>query len=211
MNLGPVFIIFGVLENFLWISIEFTSIWVFSKWFNQIQLNLKTQQRFLTWIHKLESKSFSSQVWTNLGWIHLNWIWFEIYLNNTKKIEKIHYSLGPHCSPRPQCILGRGLVSWPRPAAFGSPRQQGSRHLPQHSSSYPPLHRNLNRDGRKGVLTRAAMVRWRRLVSSGQAAPNMDKSSRAWFLSCTRKPQALEVWEGSLPATGSSGTSSHRR
>jgi hypothetical protein len=46
---------------------------------------------------------------------------------------------------------------------------------------------------------------------SGQTAPNLDRSSRAWFLSCTSKPWVLGAREGSLPVKRSSRESSHWR
>jgi hypothetical protein len=46
---------------------------------------------------------------------------------------------------------------------------------------------------------------------SGQIAPNLDGSSRAWFLSCTGMPRVLEAWRRSLLTMRSDKGSSHQR
>jgi hypothetical protein len=123
MSLGPSFIIFGILDNLLWISNEFTRLWVFSNLLNQNHLHLKTYLRFLIWIPRLESNSFKYQVWTVFGPLQFK-LKFEMdsIWNNPKGITTMHCSLRLHQSPMPQRPTG------PRPSKLA------------HSGSFQPAH-----------------------------------------------------------------------
>jgi hypothetical protein len=77
-------------------------------------------------------------------------------------------------------LLGQGLASWPKLAAFGSHANWSMpRARPEHS--YVPLHRNLYRDGRKGVLTEAARG----------SAVALDVDADKWIRSGRRPPAQL--------------------
>jgi hypothetical protein len=113
MNLGQSFIIFGVLENFLWISIEFTNLWVFSKWFNQnlLEFEIVTQIPYLkskAWIKFIQIPSLN-RIWMDSN---LNQIWIEFYLNNPKEKGKIYCFSCCTGSPQPQRPTG------PRPSTL---------------------------------------------------------------------------------------------
>jgi hypothetical protein len=155
MNSSPSFIIFGVLENLLWISKEFTSLWVFSKWLNQICLNLKPQLRFFTWIQNLAQLiQFPSlngfQQDSNLIWI-LNWK--SIWKPNGKNIKATINS----CSRRPKVHRGLrslGPTRWPSQTAFGAAHTIGHS---QSAHNARPVHTGL-RWPRLDARLRAALI-----------------------------------------------------
>jgi hypothetical protein len=109
------FIIFGDLENFLWISKEVILYEYFPivliKFANLTLFNSQTWTKFIQILYLNKFGRISIQ--TELD---LNYIWI-----NPMKIEKFTIPLGLTMDHGHSDPLDQGLAGWPRTAAFGRP------------------------------------------------------------------------------------------
>jgi hypothetical protein len=127
MNFGLSFIIFGVLENFLRIYIEFTSLWVFINcltkftWIWNPISNSSFQFKGLNQNHsitKFEQNLKEFKPKPNLNWISI-WI-------IQKKLEKFTIHVGYALAHGHSGTLGWGPAAWPNLAACGQPTPVGA-------------------------------------------------------------------------------------
>jgi hypothetical protein len=126
MNLGPSFRIFGVLENVLWIPIEFTSLWVIFKCFNKFIWIWKPNSDSLFEFKGLNQIQSNTKFEQNLDEVKSKLNLIEFYLNKPREIAKAQCSTRPRWNPMPQWRTGQRPSCTAQAGALWQPMPTGA-------------------------------------------------------------------------------------